>query len=361
MSDSTQDPQSGRKVVLSPLPDWLQAGIDRLRFAWAWFQARRTPTVDRWLAVVVVSNSLIFLGTLLVQQWADIAPYLQEIQIMLVLLAFGAILGALILGGLLWYFVQKALDIGLDWQMSLTVHFSSMITKYVPGYGWQYMAKAYLSRRGHGQARRIGLAMMTELGILIMGGLILAGLVAGRLGGQWVVGQYLSSWGWYLVSICAGVIGMGWVKALERLGDLDRNRISYVALTYSIIMAMIGWVVHALAVWLITRSLFPVTPDAFAQMLFALILSNIVSILVIVVPGGIGVREITLTLLLTDIMPLSLGGVIAILARLILVIAEVALFGLILLGQRLGSSHLRLGDRASLQVDNHKERISENQ
>ncbi len=336
MTRPAQNPQPDSKSPSIYLPEWLQLGVNRLGSGWARFQAWRTPAVDRWLTVAVVTISLLFLGGLLVRQWADVVPYLQDIQWRLVLAALGATFWALILGGFLWHFVQKALGIGLGWQASLSVHFSSMITKYMPGYGWQYMAKAYLSKRGNSQAKRVGLAMMTELGILIMSGLILAGLVAGRLGKQWVAASYLPSWGWVLVSIGAGAIGVLWVMALNRLGGADREKISYPALAASVIMAMVGWVFQILAVWLIARSLYPVTPGDFPQMLFALVLSSIVSILVIVVPGGIGVREMTLTLLMADILPLSLGGVVAVLVRLALVVAELSLFGLILLGQRIG-------------------------
>lgn len=354
MIDPVQNPQPDSKELPFLLPGWLQAGVDRLRSVWARFQAWRTPTVDRWLATAIVSASLLFLGMLLFQQWADVAPYLQEMQPGLLLGALGATFAALILGGLLWHFVQKALGIGLGWQASLTIHFSSMITKYMPGYGWQYMAKAYLSKRGTGQAKRVGLALVTELGILIMGGLILAGLVAGRLGKQWVVASYLPSWGWYLLVIGVGAAGIVWAMALNRMGSVDREKISYSALAISVVMSMVGWAFQIMAVWLIARSLYPVTPGASPQMLFALVLSSIVSILVIVVPGGIGVREMTLTLLLADILPLSLGGVVAVLFRLALVVAEVSLFGLILLGQRFGLAGPRVEEQASLPADKHE-------
>ena len=336
MSDGMQEPRSGSRVPPFPVPGWLHTGVDRVRTAWARFQAWRTPVMDRWLAAVIVTVSLIFLGALLVGKWAEVAPYLREMQGGLLVAAVGATFAALILGGFLWHFVQKALGVGLGWRTSLAVHFSSTITKYMPGYGWQYMAKAYLSKRGNHQAKRVGLAMMTELGILIMVGLILAGLVGGRLGRQWVVGDILPSWGWYLVAIGAAATGLVWVGFLNRSTRPARKQISYSALTYSVLMAMIGWTFQILAVWLIARALYPIGLEAFPQMLFALVLSSIVSILVIVVPGGIGVREMTLTLLLADILPLSLGGVVAVMVRLALVVAELVLFGAIILGQRLG-------------------------
>ena len=67
----------------------------------------------------------------------------------------------------------------------------------------------------------------------------------------------------------------------------------------------------------------------FSQSLFALIASGIVSILIVIIPSGLGVREATLAALLTGLLTFEIATVVSILMRLSVIISE--LMGLSLL------------------------------
>jgi uncharacterized membrane protein YbhN (UPF0104 family) len=77
------------------------------------------------------------------------------------------------------------------------------------------------------------------------------------------------------------------------------------------------------ATWLIARSLYPVPVHDLSQFVPALVFSSIISLLVIFVPGGLGVRETALAFLLSGSLPMAIAVVVSILVRLTIIIAEV--------------------------------------
>ncbi len=84
----------------------------------------------------------------------------------------------------------------------------------------------------------------------------------------------------------------------------------------TIVVAVIGWLLYAVSTWYFARALYPVPLDGLWQCLFALTVGGVVSLLVIVVPVGLGVREATMSLLLVGLLPLSLAVVVSIVTRL---------------------------------------------
>ncbi|RMF29429.1 MAG: hypothetical protein D6759_13860 [Chloroflexi bacterium] len=303
-------------------------------------QGRR---LEKIVGTALLVGSLLFLSAILVRSWPQIAPYLGRMNGWLLVAGQACTLLALLLGGVMWSLIQAAFGLGFGWREGIVIHLVSGITKYIPGYAWQYMSKAYLSRKRGASPKRITMAMLTEFILLLAGGLIAAvpwGMLAPRLHRS--LPLTLPLWGWPLIGVMALAVVTTWNATATRLVAGDHRRAGQGPLWSALGAAVVGWMAVAAAAWLMSRALYPVSLGDFPQHVIALVVSGIVSLLVIIVPSGLGVREMTLALLLTGTLPLTLGVMVSILVRLSVVLGELMGLGVVL---RLGLYRLRAPER----------------
>lgn len=289
----------------------------------------RNPHIERWIGITILGASLLFLSLVLLRGWSQVKPYLQQIEPIYLLLGQLCTVIALALGAIVWGLVQRSFGLGFGWKESIAIHIASGITKYIPGYAWQYMSKGYLSRERGGTYGTIGYAILTEFVLLIAGGVAIAAGWGWAIGHPWEFAQSAPLWIWPATTIAAMLFTGGWILFSKRLATQRRWHYTAGHLWLAVLVAGAGWLLFAAAAWFMARSLYPVAPNDFPQYAVALIVSGIVSILVIIVPGGLGVRETALSVLLIGTVPLSVAIIISILVRLSIVIGEVVTFGIV--------------------------------
>src|SRR3954464_11639728 len=88
---------------------------------------------------LLLAVSVIFLSTVLLAGWKQVQPYLRQIDLLFLLAGQGCTILAVVMGGFVWFFVMRGFACPVAWQHSLQIHMRSNITKYMPGYAWQYM------------------------------------------------------------------------------------------------------------------------------------------------------------------------------------------------------------------------------
>jgi hypothetical protein len=292
--------------------------------------SKNRPVLEKIITIGVLFLSLSFLILVLSKGWYEVVPYLKQINFLLLLAGLCSTFVALLLGGLMWWLVQKGVGLGLGLYESIAIQFTSDISKYIPGYAWQYMSKAYLVNRSRKTpTRQIGIAIMSEFILLTLGGAGFAGLLAWIFNLDLPLRWQIPHWLWLVITGSCLLVILLWIIWVPRL--LVGQRISYDGKTLwlAMIVGLIGWLIFSLAVWLIARSLFPLRWDGFPQVGFALALSGIIGIVVIFAPNGIGVREATMTLLLQGLLPLPIGAVVSVLVRLSVILGELICFALV--------------------------------
>jgi hypothetical protein len=304
----------------------------------------RGSRLEKFLAGAIMLGSLTFVALALWRGWGEVAPSLQHVDGWLLAAAEGCILVALLLGGITWAWVQQGMGLGFGFGESLGVHFLSAITKYLPGYAWQFLSKAYLVRGRQVSPGAIGLALLTEFVLLLLGGGVLAFALAGWYGPAWPVIRPIPRWVWLAAGTFTGLSLTGYLGWLVRRLKTNGQAIAARCLWLALAAGTIGWGFFALAAWLAARSLLPVAVADLPQAAFALILAMLASILVLFVPGGVGVREMALAFLLQGMLPLSLGVTVSLLLRLGVVLGELGGFGLAFLARQTDSGLLRPRD-----------------
>jgi glycosyltransferase 2 family protein len=286
-------------------------------------QIPRLRRLGRIAGIGLVLVSLVFLSLVLFQGWSEIQHQLKEAQPLPIVAAQICTFIALMLGGVMWYFVQKSVGLDIGWSDSIAVHLISNITKYVPGMAWQYVSKAYLSQKQGVSSRQSLFTLFTEFVVLIDGGLLVAGGAIWYLGltsiGDYILPNYTPS-----ITVIVGIITLFlWYQVLLVMFDKPPFVPSLHHYIAALFIGMIGWVIFSLSVWFLANSIYSVSFMGIYHTIFALVFAGIISVLIIFVPGGFGIREASLALLLTGVLPFTIGVIVGIMLRITLILSEV--------------------------------------
>jgi hypothetical protein len=115
---------------------------------------------------------------------------------------------------------------------------------------------------------------------------------------------------------------------LQWLGDQSahsaRTELHYGRVLSWLFLYACVWLVGGLVLFGLIETLYPLPLDRLPQVIGAWSLSGLVAVLAAVLPVGLGLRELALSLLLANIIPEGIAVVIAILARLLFTLYEVA-------------------------------------
>jgi uncharacterized membrane protein YbhN (UPF0104 family) len=97
---------------------------------------------------------------------------------------------------------------------------------------------------------------------------------------------------------------------------------------------VVSWVLYGAAYFLFLNALADVPSNALVASTGVNTLSFLAGYLAIPAPGGLGVRESAMTVLLNPILPAGVAAVVAVGARLWSIVAELGLVGLALVAHR---------------------------
>jgi len=282
------------------------------------------------LGTAIVGLSLYYLGTNIARGMAGLGDFQWQVSWPDLLLSFALTLLCVILGGTVWNLVLRSLGHGLGLRASMRVHLQANVTKYVPGFAWQILGKAYLTRRQGVPTQIVGVAIGLEFGLLVLTGVFLAALLipASYLKLPWVP-SYAPALRLVVALIMALIIvGLPWLAqawtafARERKWSRWEMEVQPKAIWSASGLLIAAWLLLGLAFHLLVTAVYPVGWQALPISVFALIVSFLISLAVIFIPNGIGVRESLMAYLLGAIVPPGPASMIAILARLILIICE---------------------------------------
>jgi len=234
-----------------------------------------------------------------------------------------------LLGGVIWRLVLRGVGQELSWSACLRGHLLANLGGYLPGYGWKFVGKAVLAQRAGLPAGWVSLAVLLEFIGLAVTRLVIAlwavtpNLVRG-LGlpvGAWML---WSARGLALLLMLAAP----WILArVSQSGTMpERLRGLTVcprALLAALALMCLTWLLFGLGFVFLARAVHPITVGQVGPLIFSTTTSFLVSLLMFFVPAGLGVRESVVILTLQGVLPDAIVALLALLNRLVLIVAEV--------------------------------------
>jgi hypothetical protein len=251
-----------------------------------------------------------------------------------------------LLGGVIWRLILAGLGYPLDWRRCLSMHTTSNLAGYVPGYAWKYLGKAYLTTQAGVPAAAVGTALGLEFGGLLLTGGVVAlatvpdGFVVPALGAVPTAAARLAA-----LAGTAGLVAAPWAARawLQRMSRPARVRSLYLGIA---LVAMLGsWLTWGIAFGYLVSALAPLPAWGWGVSVFALAVSYIATLVAFFVPGGLGVREGIMVYTLGVVIAPGLAATAAVAARFTLLASEVLACGLMLALQALGWARRRVYNR----------------
>jgi len=263
------------------------------------------------LGTAIVGLSLYYLGTNIVRGMAELKTFQWQLSWLDILISFALTFVCVILGGVVWNLVLRSLGHDLGLRVSTRAHLQANVAKYVPGFAWQIVGKAYLTRRLGVPTQIVGVAIGLEFGLLALTGVFLAALLlpASYLKLDWMpsYAPALRS----LVALIMALIIVGLPRLSQAWTTYARRRkwsqwemeVQPRAIWSASSLLIAAWLLLGLAFHLLVTAVYPAGWQALPISAFALIVSFLISLAVIFIPNGIGIREGLMAYLMGAIVP----------------------------------------------------------
>lgn len=306
-----------------------------------------TSPAARLLRIALVTAALGLMAWSLIAAIRDLHARGATVDLRLAGVGFLYVLVASLLGSAVWRAMLRAFHLPTPWRQGIVIHMASNVAKYIPGYGWHYVSKGYFLQESAATGA-VFWVILSELLIVLSSGAVL-GLAATGLYSLPILGYTLPPLlCWLLVLLLLGAT-LGWtIFVHQRLVASGvaratwRQRLDLIVYTGAAwLLAGLGWLAFAAAIRLFVMALDSSLTITYPQSLMALTFASIVSMLVIFVPAGLGVREVTLAALLAPAVPLALGVTVSILLRFAVIVSELLQLGLVLFWAKHWPENLR--------------------
>lgn len=298
----------GLRRALARLPGWVRVGA----------------------ALLVVGLSFYYLGNNIARGLRQIDSRelsLQPAGLFLSLLLF---MVSNFIGGWCWSLMLDSLGQKQPLRASVKVHLSANIVKYLPGFAWQILGKVYLCGKQGISGWLSGIGIALELALIVLTGIWVAALtVPTALLDSWGIGG-LSAARWPgVIALTVLLLSLPWLQ--RGMGRYGRGRLRELHLSprpLVLILALfvLAWFVLGLAVYSLINALYPVDLAVLPGFISCWAAASVVSLAVVFVPTGIGVKEGALAFLLAFYLPAAVASVVAILTRVVVIVSEVLCF-----------------------------------
>jgi uncharacterized membrane protein YbhN (UPF0104 family) len=223
-----------------------------------------------------------------------------------------------------WLLLQGFLPANVPAVEGLRSHLKSSVAKYIPGFAWSYIGKAYLTQKMGTGSKVISILLMWELVQLILTGLGIGLLLfPAFVMDQWNVPDWLGG-AFRLTGFLLLVLPVAAPLAAERMVGrwLDRQPLRIRYLMAAPLVTIVGWLLLGLALWTTLEAFGYSFPEAYLFYVFTFAISLVLGILVIPVPNGLGIREGMMVTLLSFFIPTPAALLVSAAARLEIVLGD---------------------------------------
>ncbi len=285
-----------------------------------WFR-RTVPT----LFLVV---SLAAMGRTILTQFAGIHASISTLRYEFVIAGFLTLAASAIGGGIYWQCLLRSCGSSLGIFAAVRIWCLSTTSKYGLGIVWQYAGRMYLAERA-GVGRRVVVASVAlELGLITLSGVVLAaslGVLKSDQMGPGMLVPGLTLWLAGALGVALLLVGRPLLRRL--LGETSAtNRAGLLWLAIATGIVVVNWLLLGVAACFLALAVAPLPVSAYLPIVVSVTLAVLAG-LIAVTPLGVGVRDVTLIILLGQIVPLPEATIISLLHRLLGVVAEFACAG----------------------------------
>jgi len=271
----------------------------------------------RWVVqILVIGLIAFFLFRNLARNWHNVLAYNWRFNPWILAASFLLLCATLLFMVFLWRGLLRILGARVSFSSAVRIFSVSSLGRYLPGKVWQVVGMVYLSKKeGVRTEAGVWAALLAQM-LAVLAGFGLS-MVVLFLEQERVLAPLLKQIGWQHVSLWWMLIPLAVIlialhpRILEKLTNwmlklLKREpirfRLSYAGLLGFFLLYVLSWVLYGVAFFMFINSLTPLALTNLTAVTGIFTVAYIVGLLAIFVPGGLGVREGLLVMLLEGIL-----------------------------------------------------------
>lgn len=268
------------------------------------------------ISTVVLVLCLGFLGYKAYTSWEAIQTYDWQIRYWRLAPTFVIYLGQLLIVVWGWQSLMNSLVPPLPFRAHLKIYSYTNLMRRIPaGVLWATLGRVHAYKKQEVSARSSAVATFLEILMAILTGVPLALLAGVALG-------FLSPWTGVALVALAVVLELGAIHpvVLSKIFDLVHHDTLPAKLTYRktllwVFIFTLAWLGGGVVMFAVARIFADLSLASLPQITGVWILSSLVAFVTLLTPSGLGVRELSITLLLGTLMPDPLPLLIALATR----------------------------------------------
>jgi glycosyltransferase 2 family protein len=301
-----------------------------------------------WVRLTLLAVVLCCCGYRLHAQWPQVVSALDRMRWYSISLSIAAAIGGSVCMMLAWRAILADLGSPLPARIAGRINFTSQLGKYVPGAVWAFAAQVELGHDYQVPRRRSFASVVVSLAVTVGVGLGLA-LVLLSAASPHIARHYwwaLAVLPLIIAALCPPVLGtlLDRLLAVLHRAPLER-RPSFPGLAKAVAWNLAGWLLLGLQVWILLPGIAGLHGRTLLLCIGGFALAFSVGLMLVVLPSGIGARDLILIAALATLLPYGAASAIAIMTRLGTTVTDL---GLGAVGIALGRRALRPAATAAL-------------
>lgn len=292
----------------------------------------RAKFLTKLLGMAIAAIIAIYLTKILYLSWNEIPFRAISFDYRFMAASFAGLFVSFLCAVFSWQLIMRSLGSKIGFRRSWWVITGSYLAKYIPGNVWSIGGRMYLCKK-EGISEKISGAGM----ILEMMSLLLAALIASLFYLPSLAEKGFSSWVYLMlafipltaVMLFTPLLGVALKLAakyvLKKEVSLEINR-SWLALNLAVYILNV--LVQGVSFFLLISSMRPMAAASLPAVIGLYNGAWAAGFLSFITPGGLGVREGVMVLLLKSILPLPMAVIIAGISRVWVIIFEIITAGI---------------------------------
>jgi len=301
---------------------WFDYSWDKLNSA---YQNQKTR---RLLFLGILLLSLFFIALALRANWSEFKAQDLNFDYRFIILAVLIYPVGMLPTALSWHTLLRTIGVALPFRTNLRIFSLSALPRHIPGFVWYISSRSLLYKEENTPAAVIVTASAADIILLALTGflstlmLLVSGISISQDLNSIRTAAYIAIPILLLLIISIPLVNRLLPYLLERRGVTEIPSIRQGYLVVTLLVMFIAWAGGGLILLVLAQAIYPLSWSMYQALIGAWGAAGAVSLTVGIGIQGLGIREITLSAILSLIMPPVIAIILAVVFRLVLTVGE---------------------------------------
>jgi hypothetical protein len=290
--------------------------------------AYQDPKTRKYVFIGILLISLVFIAIALRSNWSQFAAQEIKFDYRFIFLAILIYPAGMLPTAFSWHTLLQSISVRLPFKTNLRIFSLSALPRHIPGFVWYISSRTLLYKEELVPASLIVTASAADILLLALTGFLsaLLLLVSGIRFSQEIstvqTGAFVAIPILILLIISFPLVNRLLPYFLKRRGVQEIPRLHQGSLVITLLAMLIAWAGGGLILFVLAQAIYPLSWSFYPAMIGAWGAAGAVSLTVGIGIQGLGIREVTLSAILSLFMPPVIAILLAVVFRLVLTAGE---------------------------------------